>query len=137
MTLSAAKERALLGIKPYCDKLTVQPRLRVYSRSKINSVNNLQEDPPDKLILPQNPSSRKTLRTAQLTVSVITVSDTKNTRICGLTEDVRRSKLPENCTATANGNYVTAKRFPCLFEFRIRRAPIHITERRTTQYYSR
>ena len=62
---SAAKERALLGIKPFWERRTLEPPLR-WERGQIMlklailakegiSFNRLREDPPDNVTLPPKP----------------------------------------------------------------------------------
>ena len=65
MAQSAVKERALLGIEPFWEKPTLEPPLRwerwqimlklaILAKEGI-SIDNLREDPPDKVTLPPEP----------------------------------------------------------------------------------
>ena len=66
MTQSATKERALLGIEPFWEKTTLEPPLRwdrwqimlklaIMAKGGI-SIDILLGDPPDKIILPPEPT---------------------------------------------------------------------------------
>ena len=65
MAQSATKERALLGIKPFWEKPTLEPpfrwdrwqivlKLAIMAKEGI-SINTLLKDPPDNVILPPEP----------------------------------------------------------------------------------
>ena len=93
MAQSATKERALLGIEPFWDKPTLEPPLRwdrwqimlklaIMAKERI-SIDTLLDDPPDKVTLPQNPSTRPMLRIARLKVNETDVLETSSSKIRG------------------------------------------------------
>ena len=76
MAQSATKERALLGIEPFWEKPTLEPplqwdrwqvmlKLAIMAKEGI-SIDTLLDDPQTKLPCLQNPSTRRTFKTALL-----------------------------------------------------------------------
>ena len=76
MAQSATKERALLGIEPFWEKPTLEPplqwdrwqvmlKLAIMAKEGI-SIDTLLDDPQTKLPYLQNPSARRTFKTALL-----------------------------------------------------------------------